>query len=440
MVKTAYDQAMPSYWKAVSVLAAAMTSGLAWAAQAQQIDCRVDAVSLTVPGDGTTNAGPCTITLTVDGLQNSAVDFNLTFANTGPLVSMANQGTIAVADFATYSNDHAALTVSAGIGALISMRAGRLVNTGAGSQFTNTAGASVTSRVGAALNNDGAGASLTNQAGATAANDGILTSQIRATMPEPGSLALLLLPSSGLLGAAAWRRSVRRAATRARLRAGSLIGPVDRNEVSTKVPCMVPIAPLAVAAHAVLRARDILGCLLLLLITAPLLLVVACLIKVDSRGPLLHRQDRIGLNGRVFTLLKFRSMRVDAEADGPRWAAERDPRVTRVGRVIRGFRIDELPQLLNVLRGEMSLVGPRPERPCFSEQLANVIPHYEKRTGVLPGITGWAQVSHPYGDSVEDARVKLTYDLDYVRNRTPLLDLYILVATVRVVALRIGAR
>ena len=182
------------------------------------------------------------------------------------------------------------------------------------------------------------------------------------------------------------------------------------------------------------------GCLILLLITWPLLLLAALLIKLDSPGPLLYRQERIGLNGRVFTLLKFRSMRIDAEVDGARWAMERDPRVTRVGRFLRDFRIDELPQLLNVLRGEMSLVGPRPERPCFVEQLAGILPLYDNRTRVLPGFTGWAQISYPYGASIEDARVKLSYDIDYIRNRSPWLDLYILVATVRVVALRLGAR
>lgn len=207
--------------------------------------------------------------------------------------------------------------------------------------------------------------------------------------------------------------------------------------MSTNLPCAVPVAPLVVALR---RARDIVGCLILLLITWPLLLLAALLIKLDSPGPLLYRQERIGLNGRVFTLLKFRSMRIDAEVAGPRWAMERDPRVTRVGRFLRDFRIDELPQLLNVLRGEMSLVGPRPERPCFVEQLAGILPLYDNRTRVLPGFTGWAQISYPYGASIEDARVKLSYDIDYIRNRSPWLDLYILVATVRVVALRLGAR
>jgi exopolysaccharide biosynthesis polyprenyl glycosylphosphotransferase len=188
------------------------------------------------------------------------------------------------------------------------------------------------------------------------------------------------------------------------------------------------------------RASDLLCCLLLLALVAPMLLVTACAIKFDSPGPLLYRQERVGLHGRVFTLFKFRSMRIDAEANGPRWATENDPRVTRVGAFMRGFRIDELPQLFNILRGDMNLVGPRPERPCFVEQLEELIPMYADRTKVMPGLTGWAQVSHPYGASVEDAKIKLSYDLHYVRNRTTLLDLHILVATVRVVLFRVGAR
>jgi lipopolysaccharide/colanic/teichoic acid biosynthesis glycosyltransferase len=142
---------------------------------------------------------------------------------------------------------------------------------------------------------------------------------------------------------------------------------------------------------AVRRARDVAGSLLLLALTLPLLLLVACLIKLASRGPVLYRQDRVGLHGRVFTMLKFRTTRIDAEADGPRWTAERDRRVKRFGAFVRASRIDELPQLINVLRGEMSLVGPRPERPYFVEQLARVIPRYDERTRVLPGLTGWAQ-------------------------------------------------
>ena len=189
------------------------------------------------------------------------------------------------------------------------------------------------------------------------------------------------------------------------------------------------------------RLLDILVSLILLVLTFPLMLVVALAVKLDSPGGLLYRQRRVGLHGQPFILLKFRSMRADAEAGGtPRWAARRDARVTRIGRFIRATRIDELPQLLNVLRGEMSLVGPRPERPHFVEQLAAVIPFYDERAHVKPGITGWAQVNYPYGASIEDAREKLSYDLYYLKNRGLLLDLLILVSTVRVILFREGAR
>jgi exopolysaccharide biosynthesis polyprenyl glycosylphosphotransferase len=188
------------------------------------------------------------------------------------------------------------------------------------------------------------------------------------------------------------------------------------------------------------RALDVIGSLLLLAFAVPLLLLVAFLIRVDSTGPVLYRQSRVGLHGRIFTMLKFRSMRVDAEVAGPCWATDRDPRMTRIGAFIRATRIDEVPQLLNVLRGEMSLVGPRPERPHFVQQLAAIIPRYNERTHVLPGITGWAQINYPYGASVEDARAKLAFDLFYINNRALLLDLRILLRTIPVVLFRIGAR
>ncbi len=194
-------------------------------------------------------------------------------------------------------------------------------------------------------------------------------------------------------------------------------------------------------AGGVRRLGDIATCVALLLLTLPLMLLTAIAIRCDSRGPVFYRQERVGLNGAVFTLFKFRSMRVDAENPGsPRWAARRDPRITRVGRLIRLTRIDELPQLLNVLRGEMCFIGPRPERPHFVEQLSQVIPHFRDRAAVKPGITGWAQVNYPYGASVEDARQKLSYDLYYVKNRSFILDLQIMVATVRVILFQEGAR
>lgn len=194
-------------------------------------------------------------------------------------------------------------------------------------------------------------------------------------------------------------------------------------------------------SRAIKRAVDITASLLLLALTLPLMMGVGILIKLDSRGPVLYRQQRVGRFGERFTLLKFRSMRVDAESEGaPRWAAKRDPRITRVGALIRSTRIDELPQLLNVLHGEMSLIGPRPERPHFVAQLSQVIPFYIERNYVKPGITGWAQVNFPYGASIEDAREKLSYDLYYVKNRSTFLDLLILVATIRVILFREGAR
>jgi sugar transferase (PEP-CTERM system associated) len=193
--------------------------------------------------------------------------------------------------------------------------------------------------------------------------------------------------------------------------------------------------------EAVKRAGDVLISATLLLLTLPLMLVTALLIKLGSPGPVFYRQLRCGRFGKPFTLIKFRSMMVDAEAGGkPRWAQKHDPRATRVGAIIRSMRIDELPQLINVLRGDMSMVGPRPERPHFVEQLARVIPFYHERSYVTPGITGWAQINFPYGASVEDAREKLAYDLYYVKHRNLLLDILILFATIRVILFREGAR
>jgi len=189
------------------------------------------------------------------------------------------------------------------------------------------------------------------------------------------------------------------------------------------------------------RALDLALSVLMLVILSPLFPIVALLIKIDSRGAVFYRQERVGLHGKVFTLFKFRSMRADAEAGGqPRWAEQSDPRVTRFGAFMRSSRIDELPQLINVIRNEMSLVGPRPERPHFVEQLERAIPYYRQRTSVLPGITGWAQTQFRYGASIEDAREKLTYDLYYVKHQSIRLDLAILAATVRVVLTKQGAR
>ncbi|HEY8612948.1 MAG TPA: sugar transferase, partial [Roseomonas sp.] len=189
------------------------------------------------------------------------------------------------------------------------------------------------------------------------------------------------------------------------------------------------------------RAFDVVVSLALLLLTLPLTLLAVLAIRIDSPGPVFYRQDRVGKDGRVFSLMKLRSMRVDAEAAGaPQWATQRDSRVTRVGRIRRLTRIDEIPQVLNVLRGDMAFIGPRPERPAFVETLAEAIPFYNDRAVVKPGITGWAQVNFPYGASIEDARQKLSYDLYYVRRRSLFLDLLILVGTVRVILFQEGSR
>jgi sugar transferase (PEP-CTERM system associated) len=189
------------------------------------------------------------------------------------------------------------------------------------------------------------------------------------------------------------------------------------------------------------RSFDIVSSSLLLLIASPLMLLAALAIRLDSRGPVFYRQERVGLGGRTFQCVKFRSMRTDAESDGvARWATKNDSRVTRIGAFMRKTRIDELPQLLSVLRGEMSIVGPRPERPEFVAKLKDQIPFYDLRHGVKPGVTGWAQVRYSYGASMEDARKKHQFDLYYLKNNTLLLDLQILIETVTVVLFREGAQ
>ncbi|HEX8485529.1 TIGR03013 family XrtA/PEP-CTERM system glycosyltransferase [Sphingomonas sp.] len=189
------------------------------------------------------------------------------------------------------------------------------------------------------------------------------------------------------------------------------------------------------------RAFDIVASLLLLILMLPLLLATAVAIKLESGGPILYRQRRVGLNNQVFDILKLRSMRVDAEIAGKAvWAAQDDPRTTRIGRIIRKIRIDELPQCWTVLKGEMSFVGPRPERPQFVDHLEQELPYYAERHMVKPGITGWAQINYPYGASIEDARHKLEYDLYYAKNYSPFLDLLILLQTLRVVLWPVGAR
>jgi sugar transferase (PEP-CTERM system associated) len=189
------------------------------------------------------------------------------------------------------------------------------------------------------------------------------------------------------------------------------------------------------------RSFDVVMAIGLLLVAAPVMLATAIAILLESGRPIIFRQERVGLGGRTFSVLKFRSMRADAEKDGvPRWASTADPRITAVGRFIRRTRIDELPQIFNVLRGEMSFVGPRPERPFFVAQLTRQVPFYGARHTVKPGVTGWAQVRFRYGSSVEDAVRKLEFDLFYVKNHSLLLDLLILLKSIRVVLSGEGAR
>jgi sugar transferase (PEP-CTERM system associated) len=188
------------------------------------------------------------------------------------------------------------------------------------------------------------------------------------------------------------------------------------------------------------RLFDIITSSILLLVAAPVMLITAIAIKLESQGPIIYMQERVGLGGKGFMCLKFRSMRTDAEKNGVAvWASKNDPRVTRVGAFIRKTRIDELPQLLSVLKGEMSMVGPRPERPTFVVELKEKIPFYDVRHSVKPGVTGWAQVRYSYGASLEDALHKHQYDLYYVKNNSLFLDLLVIFETVSVVLFREGA-
>lgn len=196
-----------------------------------------------------------------------------------------------------------------------------------------------------------------------------------------------------------------------------------------------------VMRSAIKRVTDIIFAAAIMAVTWPIMLITAIAIRLESRGPVLYKQERVGLNGQPFSVVKFRSMRTDAEKDGkPRWATLNDDRVTRVGRFIRKVRIDELPQLFNVLRGEMSMVGPRPERQFFVDELIAKIPYYAVRHSVKPGVTGWAQVRYEYGSTIEDSVEKLQYDLYYVKNNTLFLDLLIMLETVAVVLTGKGAR
>ncbi len=178
------------------------------------------------------------------------------------------------------------------------------------------------------------------------------------------------------------------------------------------------------------RLVDILISSVILLIGLPIWLLVALLIKLESAGPVLYRQERVGKDGVLFHIIKFRSMYINAEAAGPQWSPKRDPRITKVGKILRKLHFDEIPQMINVLRGQMSLVGPRPERPVFVAQLSKDIPLYMRRLKVRPGVTGWAQVKHKYDESVEDVRKKVQYDLFYIENMSFRMDLKIIFSTV----------
>jgi len=201
-------------------------------------------------------------------------------------------------------------------------------------------------------------------------------------------------------------------------------------------------AGLAAAASGrrIKRAVDIAAAIALLVLLSPLLAITAIAIRIESPGPALYRQRRVGKDGAEFEIYKFRSMRADAERDGAQWAALNDNRITRVGAIIRRTRIDEIPQAVNILRGEMSFVGPRPERPEFVRVLEARIPHYNERHRVRPGITGWAQVKHEYTASVEGAREKLCYDLHYIKRYSPIFDIAVIAMTVRVALFGLGAR
>lgn len=197
---------------------------------------------------------------------------------------------------------------------------------------------------------------------------------------------------------------------------------------------------VSVAKRLFKRAFDLFFSTLFVLLTLPIMVLTAIAVKLDSRGPVFYSQERVGLNGKTFSIRKFRSMRTDAEASGAVWAKQNDDRVTRVGKFIRKTRIDEIPQILNVLNGDMSFVGPRPERPVFVKELEEVVPYYKERHRIKPGITGWAQINYPYGATVEDSCEKHSYDLYYMKNIGLFLDLVILMQTVRVVLFGEGAR
>lgn len=258
--------------------------------------------------------------------------------------------------------------------------------------------------------------------------------------------ALLILILASTLRAPAIQGGLKRPIARVRRpdrifrRDATTSGRADLSHVGTSAFAQRVERATAAADSFSKRVFDLSAAGALIIALAPLILLTAICIKLEGRGPVLYRQQRIGFGGRPFEILKFRSMVVEAEKDGPVWAARNDARVTRVGRIIRKLRIDEIPQAINVLRGDMSFVGPRPERPEFVRLLEREIPNYHLRHAVRPGITGWAQVKYVYGASVEDARIKLQYDLYYIEHFSIFRDLLIMAMTVRVALFGIGSR
>lgn len=216
-------------------------------------------------------------------------------------------------------------------------------------------------------------------------------------------------------------------------------GQVDLEEISPSWLLFSDGFRIGAIRGFIKRTSDIVISILVLVLTLPLTIPAALLIKLESRGPLFYRQERVGMKGKPFMMLKFRSMRTDAEKDGPRWAAKNDTRVTKIGAYIRKVRIDEIPQVINVLKGDMAFVGPRPERPIFVKALAEQIPYYNERHVTKPGITGWAQINYPYGATENDAKMKLTYDLYYVKNCSLFLDVIIVMQTVKILLWNQGA-
>ena len=218
------------------------------------------------------------------------------------------------------------------------------------------------------------------------------------------------------------------------------LGYIELEDFNAREMAPNPMIRRELWARGAKRAAGIAVSFALILFMLPVLVATAIAIRLESPGPVFYRQRRVGRDGKIFRVYKFRSMTVNAEKNGAQWAGQNDARVTRVGQFIRKTRIDEIPQTLNILFGDMNFVGPRPERPEFTEMLAQEIPHYNERHQVKPGLTGWAQVNYPYGASVEDARQKLKYDLYYLKNYSLVLDLFIVIKTIKVALLGIGSR